>query len=271
MLASFMVHLRPTQPAPMDGHVGRWLHGLFFHLLAEADPALATRLHDWEGLKPFTVSSLMGRFEMQGGRRMVVPEESYRVRYTTLVPEILEGLGQSLLTRYLEQRPLRLDGIPFEIERIEVPPQSRDSWIALASYEQLAAPPRPAREIVLHFNSPTAFKAGDLHLLFPQPWNVFGSLARSWRAFSSIPLPEDVYAFCEKQVGVSRYELRTQVITGGRYQLLGFVGTCTYRILADDALWLRTLNTLADFALFAGVGLKTTQGMGQTQRTPVRG
>lgn len=270
MLTSFIVYLRPTQSVSMDGHVGRWLHGLFFHLLAEADPVLSTRVHHWEGLKPFTVSSLMGRYEMRDGRRMVVPEESYRVRYTTLVPEILDGLGQSLLTRYLEQRPLRLDNTPFEIERIGVPPQSRDPWIAMASYEQLATPSRPSREIVLHFNSPTAFKMGDLHLLFPQPWNVFGSLARSWRAFSAVPLPEEIYEFCEKQVGVSRYELRTQVITGGRYQLLGFIGTCSYRILSDDPLWLRTLNTLADFALFAGVGLKTTQGMGQVQRTKPR-
>lgn len=266
MLASFVVHLRPHAPAPMDQHVGRWLHGLFFHLLREADPALATTIHEMSGPKPFTVSALAGRFGQQGGRRVATPDESYRVRYTTLHPAIFEGVGQSLVARYLERRPVRIDATAFDIERIEVPPYSEDPWVQTSSYAALARPRPPQREITLHFASPTAFKAGDIHLLFPQPWNVFGSLARSWNAFAPTPVPDAVGAFTEGAVAVSRYELQSAMIEAGRYRLVGFTGRCTYRLLTDDPAWLATLQTLADFALFAGVGMKTTQGMGQARR-----
>ena len=58
MLASFLTYLRPMQVTPLDRHVGRWLNGLMFHLIREADAELATRVHDEMNLKPFTVSEV---------------------------------------------------------------------------------------------------------------------------------------------------------------------------------------------------------------------
>lgn len=52
----------------------------------------------------------------------------------------------------------------------------------------------------------------------------------------------------------------------GRYPLIGFAGKCMYRIMDDDPVRVREVNGLADFALLAGTGMKTTQGMGQTRR-----
>lgn len=266
MLASFLVYLRPTNQAPLSSHPGRSLHGLFINLLADTDPELADRLHSQMPNKPFTVSSLMGRFARDGSRQIVTPDEVYRVRYTVLTEEIFAGLSQTLLNRYLYGQAVEIDREPFQIERISADPQDTKGWGQVTSYQDLFQQRDQAQEIRLRFSSPTAFKTGDIHLLFPLPRSVFNSYRRTWRTFVEIPLSEDLMDFVEQHVVVSYYKLRTEVIRAGRFHLIGFVGNCTYRIMDEDPVRVGELNALADFALFAGTGMKTTQGMGQTRR-----
>ncbi|MDX2098052.1 MAG: CRISPR system precrRNA processing endoribonuclease RAMP protein Cas6 [Leptolyngbyaceae cyanobacterium bins.59] len=46
------------------------------------------------------------------------------------------------------------------------------------------------------------------------------------------------------------------------------MGTVSYRILGDvEPITVKQLNTLADFALYAGVGRKTPMGMGMIRRS----
>jgi CRISPR-associated endoribonuclease Cas6 len=51
------------------------------------------------------------------------------------------------------------------------------------------------------------------------------------------------------------------------HRLRGFVGECTYTANANDERARRVLHLLADFAFFAGVGMKRTMGMGQVIAT----
>jgi len=78
----------------------------------------------------------------------------------------------------------------------------------------------------------------------------------------------------------SYFDIRTEVAIGPRSQFqhtsaktnpcnqfTGCVGKVTYQVKGKvDALTLKQLNTLADFALYAGVGCKTPVGMGVTHR-----
>ncbi|GFP33975.1 hypothetical protein HKBW3S42_02315 [Candidatus Hakubella thermalkaliphila] len=52
----------------------------------------------------------------------------------------------------------------------------------------------------------------------------------------------------------------------GIYSLIGFQGKCKYTVLSNQNEMTRYLNILADFAFFAGLGQKTTMGMGQVRR-----
>jgi CRISPR-associated endoribonuclease Cas6 len=56
----------------------------------------------------------------------------------------------------------------------------------------------------------------------------------------------------------------------GRYRTSsfpGFVGSCSFRLVGlQDPDVVKTLNALADFAFFAGVGAKTTMGFGVAKR-----
>jgi CRISPR-associated endoribonuclease Cas6 len=104
-------------------------------------------------------------------------------------------------------------------------------------------------------------------MVFPLPRLVFGSLLSRWNHCAPLPLaPELVEAF-DTGIDVDRYTLNTQMQDFGRYQLqVGFVGQCTFgtrKGVAAEVVW--GMQLLAAFAFFAGVGYRTTMGMGQVR------
>jgi len=266
MLASFLIFLKPKALAPVGRTLGRSLHGLFMSLLADADPKLADQLHRPMPVKPFTVSMLRGRLLRRGDQRLASPDEVYRVRYTVLADEVFAALSNILLGKYFYHDAVYLDGQPFEIVDIVVEPASSRGWAGLASYEQLCDEAQAKKRIALRFASPTTFRTGDVNLLFPLPLSVFGSYLRKWEAFSPISMDDGLRDFVAEQVVAERYELETKVVRYGNFQVNGFTGVCRYRVLGGDEALMWAVNVLAGFALFAGTGQKTTQGLGQTRR-----
>jgi CRISPR-associated endoribonuclease Cas6 len=266
MFASFIVYLRPAEVAPLGRTLGRSLHGLLLRLISQTDPHLANALHSDLSPKPFTVSSLRGRLVHHYGALCAVPEERYRVRYTVLTDETFNALGHVLLGKLAEQAPVEIDGKVFALEGISVDPEQSEGWARVASEQALLAEAPPVDRVTLRFSSPTTFRTGDMNLLFPLPTSVFGSLARKWAAFCATALPANLDEFLLEQVAAERYELATQVVHYGGHQFNGFVGDCQFRLLHKDPLYGRALNALAGFALFAGIGQKTTQGLGQARR-----
>jgi len=112
--------------------------------------------------------------------------------------------------------------------------------------------------------------------VFPEPSAVFESLARQWEIFAPASLrmatggitPQAIGTWCEEHVIVSRYSLQTCYLPSSKFGLTGFQGDVLYEVkgspAAAEASW---LSSLARFALFGGVGYKTTMGMGQTRCT----
>jgi len=68
-------------------------------------------------------------------------------------------------------------------------------------------------------------------------------------------------------VALNNFRLRSRALPGkdGGLQV-GAVGTAGYVAVRFDRYWMSLLALLADFAFYAGVGLLTTTGMGQTRR-----
>lgn len=266
MFASFIVYLRPLEVAPLGRTLGRSLHGLLLRLISQTDPHLADALHSDISPKPFTVSTLRGRLAPRHGDLCAVPDERYRVRYTVLTDATFNALGHVLLGKLAEQAPVEIDGKPFLLEAISIDPQQSQGWARVATEQALLAEAPPTDRVTLRFSSPTTFRTGDMNLLFPLPTSVFGSLARKWEAFCATALPTNLEEFIASQIAAERYELATEVVRYGGHQFNGFVGDCQFRLLHNDPLYGRMINALAGFALFGGVGQKTTQGLGQTQR-----
>jgi len=267
MLASFVVALRPQRLAPLGRTVGRSLHALLLNMVAQADPDLAEALHAEARVKPFTVSMLQGHFAERGHHRCARPEEVYRVRYTVMAEAVFTALSYVLVEKQAYREPVILDGQPYQIVDILTDPPASDGWATLSGFESLMERAEAVDRVKLEFVSPTTFRQGDVNLLFPLPESVFGSYLRRWNALAPVELDHaKVLDAVAAHVVAERYELRTRVVPYGTAQYNGFVGYCQYRILSQDIETLRVLNLLADFALFAGTGQKTTQGMGQTRR-----
>ncbi len=90
---------------------------------------------------------------------------------------------------------------------------------------------------------------------------------RTWNRYSPEVLRIDKSAmrdFVKQHVTISNYNLRTTCLYFPRYSQTGFTGTCNYAVEMDRE-YAAQLMVLAEFARYAGIGYKTTMGMGQAR------
>jgi CRISPR-associated endoribonuclease Cas6 len=265
-LYSALLELQAQHEAHLPATMGHQIHAMFLQLLARTDRALSVRLHDESGYRPFTLSPLLSG-TIQGNGVVLSPSQTYQVRVT-----LLDGgtLWDRLGTLLLETGPVqvRLGEASFKVTRlISTEASDPTGWAARTSWEELVATPM-RQSITLSFASPTAFNiSGKFFALFPEPPLVWESLVRSWNSYAPDPLKIEklaLQALLWHKVIVTACDLSTHTLHYPKYTQKGFAGTCTYALLEDGA-HAAQLARLAAFARFAGVGYKTTMGMGQVR------
>ncbi len=163
---------------------------------------------------------------------------------------------------------MHLDSATFQLARVlSTPTADRDGWASYTDWQTLASVAARVT-ITLHFASPSAFSLGKRNFaLFPEPTFVWDSLVRTWNCYAPAELQMERQAmreFVAEKVVVSDYHLHTARVIFREYAQKGFEGTCQYQIKAEDG-YASQLATLADFARYAGIGSKTTMGMGQVR------
>jgi len=258
--------LRPVSTHGAPASLARAAHAAVLRLVAAADPALAARLHDDEGLKPITVSNVLG-MAARGPTATVSPEHEYGLRVTLLSPEV-----EPIVANWTPAAigTLDLDGQEWRVERVTTAATDHP-WAGQASYEGLAAPALLRAEggptrWVLEFAAPVTFRQRGLNMPLPTPDLVFGSLLDKWNAFAPLALPEEVRRFAAECLAVSRFELHSvaEPAKNGALQI-GAVGRCTYAAVNRDRYWLACIETLAQFAFYSGVGAGTARGFGRAR------
>jgi CRISPR-associated endoribonuclease Cas6 len=266
MPASLLLTLRPATTATVAGGLGRQAHAAVLKLIAADDAALAEQLHNDEGPKPLTVSSVLG-LRGRGAERAVSPEREYGLR-VTLLTHALEALA----ARWMPERigALEIGGVAWHVTHV-----ARDAaespWAGSMSYEGLAAPALLRAEgnpwrWTLEFSTPVTFRQRGMNQPLPTADLVWGSLLDKWNAFAPLALPDEVRRFALECMAVSRFDLRSAAEPGkGSAMQIGAVGTCTYVAVNRDRYWLACIETLAQFALYGGVGAATARGYGQTR------
>ncbi|MCX7976493.1 MAG: CRISPR system precrRNA processing endoribonuclease RAMP protein Cas6 [Bellilinea sp.] len=271
-LLSLVLIVRPLAGAPNERPLPEWwgraAQALLLDVVRRADEGLAAQLHDETGLRPYTASNLLGHFEA----RRPLPEQTYTLRFTTLTAP----LSQLLLAA---ARPggalaagaqVELDYLPFRIEAVHLEPAAHP-WAAAARYDDFSAAhlvgTAPPRRLTLHFASPTTFHVDGRHLPLPLPEQVFASLLERWNAFAPLALPAETRRFAAECLHLSRYRLNSVPVPLKQGGLrIGAVGEATYTASHYDRFWLTALWTLAEFALFCGIGSGVTYGLGQARR-----
>jgi CRISPR-associated endoribonuclease Cas6 len=285
MLLSVILTLRPQDKlddvTTLPKWWGRAAHAMLLAAIQKIDPSLAGKMHSDESLRPFTVSNLMGHVTPNTFN----PDSTFRLRITSLREDVtnalLIGCSEGSFT---PGSSIELDYIRFRVESVN--PQldsirsggnhptvrSASNWGGITSYSDLSAvyllnQSPPETSISLSFASPTCFKSQGKHVPLPLPELVFASLLKRWNGFASITFPLEFLEYVTNSIAISRYDLSSRVVevkSGGLR--MGAVGEVTYKCLEPDRYWVCLVNTLADYALYSGVGIGTTMGLGQVNR-----
>lgn len=273
-LFSVVLVCAPIREVEIEATVGYQAHAAFLNAIRRADPHLSAMLHDPQvPIRPFTVSPLGAVPPVRDGLVRLDPARDYWLRFTILYAPIF----QRFMERFLESedRPvLHLHPAEMAVREILVTPGSHP-WSGYTSWAQLVQDASQEPEITLQFVSPTAFSFGQKEwgkkiVVLPQPELVFGSLLRVWNSYAPPPLRLEeagLRAYLEEQVVIRRIGgLRTRMLRLRGLPQVGFVGTATYGLMGENEVARLALNLLADFAFYAGVGMKTTMGMGQCRK-----
>jgi len=278
---AIVIHAFPKTDLPLTHAQGKVLHGFFYEILQKASVARGDEIHDATGLKPFSTALLLS--ERQRRAEGIRAGEEIKVRFT-----FLDDSLYPLLARYFLSAP----DLSFELVRTEVTvarilstPQSGEEWAGCASFAEIYEQASEEEKLFsFQFVSPTFFKRGggpaypDLIVPLPLPDLLFGSLLRNWNQFSLTPfadeaLLKDIFAH---HVEITHHRITSQLARlvfhkgDGTYRTTsfpGFIGTCSFRLLElHDSRIVKTFNTLANLAFYAGIGAKTTMGFGVTRR-----
>jgi CRISPR-associated endoribonuclease Cas6 len=279
-LLSLVITLQPLEVSPTRTEFPRWWgrasQAALLDVVRQANPALAERLHTspqsaisnqqstLNSLRPYTASTLMGRFERHSGAPL--PAEIYSLRWTSLTADLT-----ALLLGFAQNAPgttLELDHIPFSVAAAQVTADT--PWAGQDSYAALGSRFLPGveipRRVSFQFTSPVVFKSGGLSHPLPTASLVFNSLIEKWNAFAPVAFMPEVRRYAEECLAVSRFDLESRAVPlkeGG--MRIGAVGQITFTATNFDRFWLGQIHTLAAFALFSGIGAGTTQGLGQAK------
>lgn len=252
---------------PLPRWWGEATHRLAIAVIASCDETLAQKLESSAGLKPFTTSNLRGPFK--DGK--VDPNAAYKLRLTALDGQIAQIFKSARKEGVLKAgENVELDYLHFRVKE----DAKGDNDLTGTTYQSLAnslfaSEPSP-RKLTLQFVSPTLFKSESRQIPFPMPDLVFGSLLEHWNASVSIPtaLPAEVRKYARECLRLGRFDLHSHVVRMHGEIYRGFVGRVTFHSYNYDRYWMSMIWMLAQYATYAGVGAKTTMGLGQCYLVP---
>lgn len=271
---SLVLNLLPQSPIPPQYLTGRHLHALFLTLVSSVDSTLGDRLHDSTADKAFTLSPLQtnspllkggrGGSKLQYSHEQPIPAGTPCWWRISLLDDTLFGKLTQLWLNLNPNRPWHLGPADLYITSIQGTPQSIQPWANASTYAQLYEEASNSNSSInLSFSTPTAFRQGQYDTTLPTRESVFNSLLSRWNKYSGIELNQ----IAMESIFPSFVNIHTEILADSRSKFIGILGEVNYKILgAIEPIQIKQLNALADFALYSGVGRKTTMGMGMTRR-----
>jgi CRISPR-associated endoribonuclease Cas6 len=258
MITKLSLELTPNEEIQLPGLGGEALYGLVLNLLNSQDSKLASSLHNSRETKPVTVSPFVSGAELRDEKVILESNSKASFQISFFTDPSAEAFMLGLNKALSNKEPANLGGKEIKLSSTKI--------IKVTNFKELENQAKSHSQITLRFLSPTSFRSKGEQKVFPQPVLVFSSLLKKWNAFSPIKFPKELEEEFSK-IRVTRFSARTELVKFSNYKIIGFKGMCSYelpKIFSDESK--RQINALADFAFFAGVGYKTTMGMGQTVR-----
>jgi CRISPR-associated endoribonuclease Cas6 len=271
---SLILNLIPQSTIYPQFLTGRHYHALFLTLVSSVDSTLGDYLHDSNADKAFTLSPLQTNppisrgskrgFKLQSYHQEAIPKETPCWWRISLLDDSLFSKLTPLWLNLNPQHPWHLGSANLFITSIFGTSQANQPWAGSYTYEELYEKASDSnRVITLNFATPVAFRQGGYDNVLPTRESVFNSLLSRWNKYSGIEFNHIPF----ESIYPSFFNMETEAISNYDNKFIGCVGEISYRILGDvEPTAIKRINALADFALYAGVGRKTTMGMGIVRR-----
>ena len=271
---SLILNLLPQSPIPAQFLTGRHLHALFLTLVSSVDRTLGDYLHDATADKAFTLSPLqvrhrqpkrsIGDYTLQWEHKQAIPAGTPCWWRISLLDDTLFHQLTQLWLNINPEHPWHLGPADLFITSILGTPQSTQPWANATNYAQIYADASDDnRLIAFSFATPTAFRQGQYDTALPTRECVFHSLLNRWNKYSGMEIDN----LPLESIFPSFVDIRSEILADSRSKFIGIVGEVNYRLMGDiEPLAIKQINALADFALYSGIGRKTTMGMGMIRR-----
>lgn len=278
---SLVLNLLPQSPIAPHYLTGRHVHALFLTLVSSVDKPLGDRLHESTVDKSFTLSPLqMSKINsprIMGNKNGNKNSHKLQYSYLETIPAgtpcwwrislLDDKLFNQLTQLWLNlnpRHPWHLGSSNLFITSIQGTVQSTQPWANATSYEKLYELASDSdRTINFSFCTPTAFRQGKFDNTLPTRECVFNSLLSRWNKYSGIEFNDIVI----ESIFPSYLNIHTDIFPDSRSIFIGVVGEVSYRLLGEmEPNQIKQINTLANFALYTGVGRKTPMGMGMLRR-----
>ena len=270
---SLVLNLVPRSPIYPSFLTGRHVHALFLEIVSSIDKPLADALHEQKTEKAFTLSPIQvddsrsgrlrqRRIEWQYDRP--IPAGTSCWWRITLLDDALFGHLTKLWLNLNPEKAWHLGAADLVIVSVLGTLQSGMPWANFASYSQLYEKASDSMlRVDLRFCTPTSFRQGAVDNPLPDRDRVFNSLIKKWNRYSGIEISPVIV----DSIFPSYFDISTRVAVDSRSQFVGCVGEMSFKLLGGgDPVLVQQFNALGDFAMFAGVGRKTTMGMGMVRR-----
>ena len=226
---------------------------------------LVKQLHQQIGLEigqeqipSTTFSGLLGYVTSSQDFYSFLPGEIYQLSISGLTQNSSKAIATLDLSDSLE-----FLGAKFEVG---------DRQNEITSYEQLytdlvAEEPDPIRQFSLNFVTPTSFSSQGGYLPLPIPNLMLRSWLERWNHFAPIYLGSDeLVSYLSQAVKIKRHRLQTRNFQIYRGYVTGFTGNIVLQLpYKVEPLIANVAHLLVRYATFAGTGIKTRLGMGQTK------
>ncbi|BAZ50210.1 CRISPR-associated protein Cas6 [Nostoc sp. NIES-4103] len=268
---SLILNLTPQSPIYPEFLTGRHLHALFLNLISFVDKSLGDYLHSSNADKAFTLSPLQIQRQhkqhhqtLQFGHQKPIAAGTPCWWRISLLDDTLFQTLTPLWLNLNPNHPWHLGSANLYITSIQGTPQSTQPWANACTYAQLyeQASDRD-RTLNFTFSTPVSFRQGGYDNVLPIKESVFNSLLSRWNKYSGI----EISTISFESIYPSAFNINTEIVSNYESKFIGCVGGISYRILGDvESIVIKQINALADFALYAGLGRKTTMGMGMVRR-----
>ena len=255
-IGRFLIFLEAKSNGHIRGRGGEALHYLVFKMLSSSSEDYANHIHQITE-KPFAISPMI---IAEGEKNVLVSDGFMDIKRGDIYCIIVRCLSGEFISRFRDAsqeftgRSVILSRIHFDI--IDVKEEEMTSYSELLNQRYL---PHNAEMDIL---TPLSFRSGGVQILFPLPELIIKSVLSIWNNFASTRIPQNL-TDCAKDIRVSGYELRTEMIKFSDYNIFGCRGRISFDLrLIKEEEHLNYLKTLLLYSNYSGIGYKRTMGMG---------